>query len=511
MKFSEIKIKHKIVLLVMLISSFVLVLSGAALFGFINYNMKNRLAQEMLVDSEVLSNNCNIALAFNSKDDIEKTLDFLRSKKSIVYAGIYDSQGVLFGRYFGPDQDFSVVPAELKPEGYYFTDDYLTVYKGIVLDEEIIGTLVIRSNLDPLYRVTKSVMAGTVVILIVGLGLCYLLSIEFQSIISSPILKLSVAAKKISQSKDFSVRVLVHSGGEIGELIDSFNHMLEQIQARDEALIDANQTLKDEVAQRMKTEQGLIEYQEKLSKSNQELQDFAYVASHDLREPLRKIIAFGEILIETLGPKLEEDDKDSLELMIDGANRLNNMIEALLTYSRVTTRGGNFESVDINKVVEELKNFELSVRIEETNAEVVMPETLPCIEGDPTQIRQLMQNLIANALKYQKKDTISKVEIGSSDTKDGMVRIEVRDNGIGIKENQAGGIFAMFKRLHSKQEYEGTGIGLAVCKKIVERHGGEIGVESTYGEGSTFWFTASKCRDENVKEIIVTASQESRE
>ncbi|MGD8787134.1 MAG: ATP-binding protein, partial [Phycisphaerales bacterium] len=225
------------------------------------------------------------------------------------------------------------------------------------------------------------------------------------------------------------------------------------------------------------------------SQSNQQLQEFTYVASHDLREPTRKISSFGQLLVESLADKLEDDDKENLNFMIEGADRMQQMIEALLTYSRVSTKGVTFERVDLNEIIEQLKSLELSAKLEETNGTISAPEPLPAIDCDPAQIRQLLQNLISNGLKYQRNDVVPEITVRAKAEDNGIIRIEIQDNGIGIKEEQFDNVFVMFRRLHSKQEYEGTGIGLAVCKRIVERHGGEIGVNSTYGEGSTFWFT----------------------
>jgi len=230
----------------------------------------------------------------------------------------------------------------------------------------------------------------------------------------------------------------------------------------------------------------------RLEQSNRELQDFVYVASHDLREPLRKITSFGTLLQESLGGKLDEDQEENFEFMVDGADRMQAMIDALLTYSRVTTQAKPFEQVDLNKVIEDLKKVELAALLDETNGTIHVPESLPPVRGDPSQMHQLLQNLTGNGLKYRREAIPPEITIRAHQMDGDMVRVEVQDNGIGIDEEYRDQVFAMFKRLHSRQRYEGTGIGLAVCQKVVDRHGGEIGVESAPGEGSTFWFTVPR-------------------
>jgi PAS domain S-box-containing protein len=243
------------------------------------------------------------------------------------------------------------------------------------------------------------------------------------------------------------------------------------------------------ITERKKAEQMVAETNDKLGEVNKHLQEFTYIVSHDLREPTRKITAFGQLLGESLRGKLNDDDKENLQYMIDGADRMQKVVEAVLEYSRVTTKGDAFEAVDLNEIVEQLKGFELAVSIEETGAVVLAPEPLPSVKADPPQVRQLLQNLIANAIKYRRKDVAPEIIVHAKSEEDTMVRVEVQDNGIGIKREQIRNLFVMFRRLHQPGEYEGTGIGLAVCKRIIERHGGRIGAESVYGEGSTFWFT----------------------
>jgi light-regulated signal transduction histidine kinase (bacteriophytochrome) len=247
----------------------------------------------------------------------------------------------------------------------------------------------------------------------------------------------------------------------------------------------------------------------KLEEANQELKNFVYIASHDLREPLRKISAFGAMLQKSLTGKITGDDAENLNFMIDGATRMTKMIEGLLAYSRVSTKTHSAEKVNLNNIVEQLGQLELSVLLEEKHTTLDVPRPLPAVEVDPVQIRQLMQNLIANGMKYQAKDkdVVPHITITSRPAADGMVRINVIDNGIGIAPEFQQAIFVMFKRLHTRNEYEGTGIGLAVCKKIVERHGGQIGVESELGKGSTFWFTVPQADENRVKEPAKTDNE----
>lgn len=222
-----------------------------------------------------------------------------------------------------------------------------------------------------------------------------------------------------------------------------------------------------------------------LETSNKALSDFAYIASHDLREPLRKISSFGSLLYKSISNSLDDDNKENLEYMIEGAKRMQQMIDDLLFYSRITTKAKKYLKINLDEVLNELVDFDLAEAINDSKSSIIIENTLGSFEGEKTQIKQLMQNLIGNAIKYRKGNENPVIKIRGERTSD-QLKILVEDNGIGINEKYLNQIFEMFKRLHSKEEYEGSGIGLAVCKKITELYNGSIEVNSKLNVGSTF-------------------------
>jgi len=220
-----------------------------------------------------------------------------------------------------------------------------------------------------------------------------------------------------------------------------------------------------------------------LERKNRELQDFAFIASHDLSEPLRKIQTFGDLLKAKGVDRLSEQERDYISRMGGAANRMQDLLDALLRYSRIESKGQVFRPVKLNDVVQDAAgDLEFTIRKIEARLEV---GPLPTIDGDPHQMRQVFQNLIANSLKYYRSEVKPQIRIYSNEDNGGY-RIFVEDNGIGFDEKYLEKIFQPFQRLHGKNEYTGTGIGLAICKKIVERHGGTITARSTPGKGSTF-------------------------
>ncbi|MEK6554101.1 MAG: ATP-binding protein [Bdellovibrionota bacterium] len=249
-----------------------------------------------------------------------------------------------------------------------------------------------------------------------------------------------------------------------------------------------------EITERKLAEEKLIVYAKKLEVSNRELQDFASVAAHDLQEPLRKIQAFSDRLRTKAIDELNDESKDYLDRIQNSANRMQTLINDLLTYSRVTTQAQPFKMVALQDTVRDVV-ADLEAQLERSKGQVEVGELLS-LEADPTQLRQLLQNLISNALKFQKPGVPPLVKVSARKLQKSPLgapgvaaEITIEDNGIGFDEKYLDRIFTIFQRLHGKHEYEGTGIGLAVCRKIVDRHGGTLSATSELGKGSTFIVT----------------------
>jgi len=262
-------------------------------------------------------------------------------------------------------------------------------------------------------------------------------------------------------------------------------HLEELVEMRTAELSWANEQLERDITERNKTQQELTRKVEELARSNADLEQFAYVASHDLQEPLRMVISYTQLLARRYRGKLDASADEFVGFAVDGATRMQQLIQDLLSYSRLTTRGKEPQFTQAEAACNAaLENLRESIK--NSKAEVSIGP-LPTVLADATQLAQLFQNLIGNAIKYRNK---RRPEIRVDARPNGHEWVfSVQDNGIGIEPQYFERIFQMFQRLHTRKDYSGTGIGLAICRKIAERHGGKIWVESLPGQGSTFLFT----------------------
>lgn len=362
----------------------------------------------------------------------------------------------------------------------------------IIVEETVVGVLHLelsfeRSN-ERIKKYTFFILLLNAYGLVASFLLVWFLS---QQIVINRLEALTDMSSEIGKGK-LKQRIDIQSFDELGILASAFNNMAGELGRRKQQLdeergkvLDKVKELEEQITRRETAEEELKRTVTDLRRSNAELEQFAYVASHDLQEPLRMISSYMQLLSRRYAGKLDSDADDFIGFAVDGAKRMQTLIQDLLIYSRVGTRGKPFEPTNCEDVLEQaLTNLEVATN--ESGA-VVTHDQLPTVAADDMQLTQLFQNLISNAIKFRGED-MPRVHITAEQKADEWL-FSVADNGIGIEKGFFKRIFVIFQRLHGRDEYSGTGIGLAVCKKIVERHGGKMWVESEQGNGATFYFT----------------------
>jgi len=483
--FRDLTIRRKLTVFVVLACTLALLLTITGFGAYEAWSFRRNSARQLNTLSAVIGSNSAASLTFNDPKTAEETLSALRHEVDIDAACLYDKEGRAFATYRrrgAPEFD----PPAKKPPGLYFGAGYIDSFEEVLLAKETVGVVWVRANTRRLWSRLAQYAGIAAVIALVSSLATLLLTARFQRLISGPIVQLAEKARHVSEHQDYSVRAEKRSEDELGVLVDTFNQMLGQIELRNAELEEARNELEDRVESRTAE---LARAVANLERSNQELERFAYVASHDLQEPLRKVKTFGDRIRDKYGEGLGERGQDYLARMQDAATRMQHLINGLLDYSRVTTKAQPFGEVDLNETVRGvLSDLEVTVARERAWVDA---DTLPSIEADGLQMRQLFQNLLGNALKYRKPECAPVINISSeliegAGGSNARFRITIADNGIGFEPEYAERIFGVFQRLHGRGEYSGAGIGLSVCRKIVERHGGSLTAEGLPGEGSRF-------------------------
>lgn len=492
----DLPIRQKLMLIALVTTGGALLLAGAALIYFDRVRFENEMASDLETLADIVAGNSTAALSFQDEEDATEVLQALHPQKHIIAAAIYDAGGRLFARY--DPRGSGNIPPRPGADSAEFREDALEVFRRIELRGERIGTVYLRSNLDELTDRFKAqaVTVGTV-FLASGLA-ALLLSSGLQRLISRPILDLANTARAVSERQDYSIRAKKRSSDELGRLVDAFNEMLVQIQERDTELLRAKEDLEERVRDRTRE---LERRNEELHQSNKDLDDFAYIASHDLKEPLRGIHNFSSFLIEDYSEKLDDEGRSKLETLMRLTHRMETLIDSLLQFSRLGRVDLAIDQVDLNETVAEVLES-LAITLQESGTQVRIPRRLPTVRADRARVGEIFYNLIVNGVKYNDKPE-KWIEIGAieeSDSEGQPPVFYVRDNGIGIAGKHHESVFRIFKRLHGRDKFGGgTGAGLTIAKKIVERHHGRIWLESSAGEGTTFYFTLEAGKEGDVR------------
>jgi signal transduction histidine kinase len=458
----------------------------ATVFGLVCYLLVNLVMQwnDTLRDSQSLASitggNCEAALAFDIPQDAETILAALRNRPSVAVAVLYTADGRRFAAYSRDGRGADAVSPAVGAAKPRLSS--LWVSHPVSKGGRHLGTLFLQDDLSLIKRSLLRNLTILAVVIGVALVTAYLIARTLVTRITRPVALLTETAKAVSEKQDYSVRVAIEGVDEIGVLTRAFNEMLDGIQVRDAALRRANaevESAHDELEERVRVRTA------ELARSNRDLEQFAYIVSHDLQEPLRKVKSFTQLFAQHFAEKLDADGARYIGFVTDGAERMQSLIQDLLTYSRVTRVELDRVETDLNVVLADALSTLENV-VKESGA-VVTADVLPRLSVNPRMVAMVFQNLISNALKFR-RDEKPEVHIGVRRVEGEWV-FSVRDNGIGIDRRHFDRLFQVFQRLHARGDYPGTGIGLAICKKVVERHHGRIWVESELGKGSTFSFT----------------------
>lgn len=514
--FAQLSIRWKLVLVSMLASAAVSALACGIFFAHAQMRARTNIEQALETRADILGSVSAAAVLFQDHSGAIGILEAMRADPRVVRAMIYDRERQLFAQYVrdGDEADPPHALADPKRTRDVHGERF-EVVRPVDFKGGRIGYVALESDLADLRAITHD----SIVLASIVLGFCivigWLLANLLQRVVSRPVLTLAASAQAISRDGDYAVRVPENRDDELGTLARSFNAMLEQIEHRDAELAASRDALEErvaertrelelEIAERRQAQVALTEQTERLSRSNADLEQFAYVASHDLQEPLRMVASYTQLLAKGEQDRLRPEAKEYIAFAIDGATRMQSLISDLLRYSRLASEPTPLVPLEPEDLLATVrKNLEVAIS---ENGAVVTADPLPVVRGNESQLVQLLQNLVANAIKFRGEQPpvvhVSAVSRGD------FIEFAVRDNGVGFDPKYAPKIFVIFQRLHARGKYPGTGIGLAVCKKIVERHGGTIWVESAPGAGTTFFFTlprgdaAAVMREEEVRDAV---------
>ncbi len=470
--FRDLPIRRKLMTMILITSGVVLVLTCAAFIGYELFTYRSSAMRQLATLGDIIAAESTGAVAFDNQRDATEILAALKADRHIVRACLYDQQGRVFSRYPAnvPDRDLPPTPAA---DGYRFEGGNLVGFTPLiqVKGRERLGTLYLCSDMEAMYERLRLYGGIAALVVVIASLVAYVLSRALQRQISHPILALAETAEAVSKRRDYSVRASKYGDDELGVLTMAFNHMLAQIE-------EQNEQLEKRVRERTK----------ELEAANDELEAFCSSAAHDLRTPLRTITGFADVLLDPRGNIPPASAERYIRMIRDGSGQMNELITALLTFSRLGRQELTREKVDLNALC---RAAYADLASEQTGRPIEFTlHDLPATEGDAALLRVVFTNLISNALKYTRPRTLAVIEIGVTEARaEGPPTYFVRDNGVGFDMEDAEKLFGVFQRLHHAHEFEGTGVGLATVRRIVDRHGGRIWSEAAPDSGATFFFT----------------------
>ena len=470
MPLRNMPIRHKLIGIILgtTVATLLLVRTASLVYEFMTFRESTMRHLDTL--GQVIAANSTAALAFKNQSDAIEILTALKTEPGVTAAALYDKGGAIFAKYPATESDSSFPAPETKKNKYRYDRLGLAGFQPVAEGDRLLGTLYLRFDTSTIMRQwMRNSLAIALLGIVLAFLIAYVISDLLQKQISRPILALAETAKAFSDRRDYSVRAIKRGNDEIGTLTDAFNHMLAQIET-------LNRTLEERVTVRTA----------ELETANKELEAFSYSVSHDLRAPLRAVDGFSQAVLEDYGAQLPEDGQRYLQTIRNGAQRMGALIDDLLTFSRLSRAALTRQNVSTTALVNEAAQ---ELREQFAGREIDFKVTsLPDCEGDPALLKQVWINLLSNALKYTRKRERALIEIGSR-LENGEDVYYIRDNGTGFDMRYADKLFGVFQRLHRVEDFEGTGVGLAIVQRVVHRHGGRIWAQAEVERGAEFCFT----------------------